>query len=1166
MYFDLAISLRRCSIVAIADRQPEIILNRNYTNNFTIKDQILNSLVPKYYPDIDVNKLNIGMIGLTSEFMSTVTEDLFHSTSVLMNEYFPNRCIYNSSIYAHSALFGLDNNFASAASGMFVLSIEKRSLLEAMIAIDANSISNGVVNPLSPSTMFPVDGPFIIPKETEFHIMSNDKDYIFTPSYDIAIIARFTANNTWMFRAYYSNSRTPWYNFSLSNDKNSNIKIKEMKDGYIYLALHMFQKKNLEIDYNVTSNSIINVPEFFITIPEGMQVAGMDCAYKGPHMSDYTYMDHLQMYELPLSSPFCYYEFVDTYKLRISFGLNSSRFQPLFNSDVKVILYLTNGSAGNYSVYNGDVQVVKTPNFESNRRLMWFGTSFGPSSGGNNSLTMEELRSLTVSAYTSCGTTTTENDILRKFVDFNTRHHSMIRPIKKRDDLFERRYMAYTILKPLTREIYMHNTLHLLLHTDMFDDVNVVDQTTEKIVSYTLKSGKIFGYLNDTNPQIYTKIATNAPYFVRDDLAATAESLHMTCIPIGIPVAGKWAYIYCSVFDDSSGGSGYAVGDIITANTVDFVVVQINELTGAIMALAYQLGELDFDPSTDPFIPCPIDATSGSGTGAFVRILAHQATKELYNVYDAPLEELEALEAKLGFLYTSQFIYVCNLFENSTIDTVNIFDNNLKYDYRPDEVKIDDRVFTQFIASRFKIERSLRNNTEFVCSLYVSTIHAQEDIHEDFKYITSWLNKTVDSDFTQNNLRIFMSLECKGNEALYMEMYPEKVDKTQINPDEIADNVNVIKFRTVIRSSDGMIVSPLDESILFNVLNTRYQTYQDYDVGTDVDGYPLNRYKGYNTTDQCDINSSDEICTIDAGKSNVTIYIMYRPYSSDEISNAYSPQYGLPKKAKIYVPNDPPNILNMPYYYDDMLLMDYCRAAVYNTYDQPVDFYRQMDLINSTVLYNGWEMVAKEDDIQEVYKREYVTVKFLPFIKWNIFRETLPENPAKSEFYERFIPEFNFAYSELIKCIPDLANSMKIDMKYYNTYGKSANTFIADEQLIDRTSIKIYFKLFLKNESLFSTTADEVRKIIKRFIETLNDDGVNSIHVSNIIRTIEEEVINIDHLIYVNLNDYTTSEYQTIVNKTPDPDTMTKAQIYNYVPEFINILDSNIKLELGRYF
>ena len=51
------------------------VIVRNYTSNFDIKEYIQEVLIPKAFPNIPVNKLNLGLTGIASEMIAQGIED-----------------------------------------------------------------------------------------------------------------------------------------------------------------------------------------------------------------------------------------------------------------------------------------------------------------------------------------------------------------------------------------------------------------------------------------------------------------------------------------------------------------------------------------------------------------------------------------------------------------------------------------------------------------------------------------------------------------------------------------------------------------------------------------------------------------------------------------------------------------------------------------------------------------------------------------------------------------------------------------------------------------------------------------------------------------------------------------------------------------------------------
>ena len=80
---------------------------RNYTSNFSVKEFIQNALIPRAFPNIPMNKLNLGLTGIASEMISQGIEDSYATASLMMNESFITRAVLPNSSYSEAALFDL---------------------------------------------------------------------------------------------------------------------------------------------------------------------------------------------------------------------------------------------------------------------------------------------------------------------------------------------------------------------------------------------------------------------------------------------------------------------------------------------------------------------------------------------------------------------------------------------------------------------------------------------------------------------------------------------------------------------------------------------------------------------------------------------------------------------------------------------------------------------------------------------------------------------------------------------------------------------------------------------------------------------------------------------------------------------------------------------------
>lgn len=99
------------------------IFVRDYTSNFNVKEFIQDVLIPKAFPDIPINKLNVGLTGIASEMISQAIEDSYATASLMMNESFITRAVLPSSIYSEASLFNLGYTFAKPSQCNFAVQL-----------------------------------------------------------------------------------------------------------------------------------------------------------------------------------------------------------------------------------------------------------------------------------------------------------------------------------------------------------------------------------------------------------------------------------------------------------------------------------------------------------------------------------------------------------------------------------------------------------------------------------------------------------------------------------------------------------------------------------------------------------------------------------------------------------------------------------------------------------------------------------------------------------------------------------------------------------------------------------------------------------------------------------------------------------------------------------
>lgn len=449
---------------------PEVV-QRDYIDNFSIKEMAKTDLVPKYFEGKDVSNLNVGLLGYTTELISDGLEDTFNTVSLLHEEMFANRAKLPSSILSHAAIFQLSNGMATAATCDFILIMNESYVIKNFQNINGNLT-------------------FYIDKNTKILV----EDIVFTLDYDIIIRAvKKEVTNGYIYSAQYDIGQ---FENSISNITTPYININRSIDGRLTLRVTCHQCQRVETYEEIVNNTKINLPSFDISFDK--QLAGFDIFYKSATDSDYsTQLVKLTKYSPPLKTPFCYYSFTDENILTIMFSNRDTYFQPDFNSEVKLILYITDGKAGEFSEYKGyDVNVVTTSErFSYNDNFFLLAQVISSSSNATDALDLEALQALTVEGYRTANIYSTDNDLMEYFNNYKYRYGNECLFIKKRDDVVDRLYSGFIIMK---KDDYIFPTITNNL------DTNLGLMNNSDVNKYILDPGCLFIYNDDGNFELLT--------------------------------------------------------------------------------------------------------------------------------------------------------------------------------------------------------------------------------------------------------------------------------------------------------------------------------------------------------------------------------------------------------------------------------------------------------------------------------------------------------------------------------------------------------------------------------------------------------------------------------------------------------------------------------------
>jgi hypothetical protein len=163
--------------------------------------------------------------------------------------------------------------------------------------------------------------------------------------------------------------------------------------------------------------------------------------------------------------------------------------------------------------------------------------------------------------------------------------------------------------------------------------------------------------------------------------------------------------------------------------------------------------------------------------------------------------------------------------------------------------------------------------------------------------------------------------------------------------------------------------------------------------------------------------------------------------------------------------------------------------------------------------------------------------------------------------FKDFFKTFDFYYNILKENFRHLETNTSVNLKFYNTYGPSITYYNYNNEdepspIYIHTKLTLYIKL---EEYAYSTELDyKIKKYINDFVDKSNQTDNKIFAISNLLNGLED---NFEDIIYVQFDsfnnfinkDLDTSEYQVIKNNYPEIREMTRQQLINYVPEYLNI-------------
>lgn len=520
-------------------------------------------------------------------------------------------------------------------------------------------------------------------------------------------------------------------------------------------------------------------------------------------------------------------------------------------------------------------------------------------------------------------------------------------------------------------------------------------------------------------------------------------------------------------------------------------------------------------------------------------------------VYD---EKIQDIAKKYNFLFTNPFLM--SITKSSGL--IGFYMTAVSQDCVLDFIKQNDAdAFTQFITYTLHMKRDMSDDKRYHFEVVIlpsvslesdigmideSTIYNTDD---DSQFYPGERAETVPKDLlsydkkllNKNHVRVILSFYDVNNEELqgYMELIPTHHDKQS----------DQITFSGEFITDDYVTIDNL-----FRV--THRCPYCGHEVLNSVNT-ENGDYKFTYHCDQCgkeftegiiNVNEIDDIW-LPVTEALVQVNVIYKDPIYEDMS---STEYG----------KEPPTNNDFVEFNPDY--EHYHWTNTYASVMEPLTFIQPMNLLRSTIQYQDY--YTPGIDALDCY------IYDVPFLKYSsiAYRDNGPDITDSLEVddvkkFDYFLKSYTNHYKILEESKIKLKNNTNIDTKFYNTYGRSTNFVIGEEnELIDTVNISIAFNVWLttNTDPVFAET--NLKTFIKEYIESINNEGTNDLYISNLIREIENKFAYVHHLVFKGINNYDVS-YQAIKNKAISLTDLSKEERRHFVPELITVNRASIKLK-----
>ena len=1014
----------------------------DYTDPSQAMERWITEIAPKYF-NFDTSELHrSGIFGYVNDVMATVSTDGSRAMSNARREFYPTTAIWEKSFYKMGALHKLSYPLANPAKATMLIMLKESEIINYAEVINGKYkfVLDNNMTILAGEIEFMLDYPIIIQatkKRVGSSVLSQNDDnltstikYAYTVRYDMTYKNSLNSQTS-----PYITARTAVY------------------AGETFLIMKVSGRqvvKSMSMQTITKSPTVTNVS---LDFPFDGQLANFEVFYREANSSNTYQLIKLPQNSSPINGKFCMFQMLKHNVIRINFPMNAY-FTPKFNSIIEIHIYTTRGVGGNKPQYDLDLICNSDSElYPYNKMVSVLGQIRGSSIGGTDLPTIDDFKQTVITAYATNNVYVTEKDLQSSFDLIADLSRNKILFFKKRDDVFERLFGAYMLIKDLNANVIPTNTLTMEL---MNDDLDAYSNVTNKAI---IKPGKVWKYQDSTKyySSVYnvypTKLSLNTD--INDSIT---DFCYVNPFLINVSIDANAVGYYINTMDD------VVPMNAVNINSNSYIQFNTNSLKihrNAIRDENFYKISIHMSPSVHHsdlekmLITTPEELSESANDNWPTQIRAE---------YDGIVE---------GYTYYNSSVFVIIRYTPPEGSTAT-YSSLTKYVEEP---------------GMFTSEQDLRIYIRVSSSLisYISNETGQRLFNTNTWYIT---NLQPGDSFTAGSIIAYRKLRDNG-------------------------------ILRVIGELNG------DTSDLFLPF-----IIEDYVENGDY--YVLSTYMSTSDT----INDDGRLEIIHGFFSNDGTA---RDYVSVDPTDCYL-------KLSIFLQYDDINYSHD--YGNNIYVKQHTFTNSYYNQDQAFNLIKPVKFIRSTLSFN--QLPSEGDDINY-----FLRVKSVPLVRANWMKN-------EGNIYD-LINMINTNYDYIMGVYNLLENCFSIDLKFFNTYGKSRfyRIGIGDTmETIDRVNVVPKFGIKLNALTSYDEFKSRFILFVRDYIESFNgvDNTGKSLHMMELVTSIQNNFSEIERFEYYGIDNYTSNNAQNIEAMSDDE---IRALGYNqYVPEFINIYCEYIECEL----